>query len=119
MPATTAQLPARQLSWRGSISCSELPVPPALPGHGAAIRPAAKVINTIARFIDRRLSRLTRLLGAGPRSAAEVLQAFFPAIDELERCHAVAEVVLLIEVLEARGAVIREDDRGVFRYRLT
>jgi len=90
-----------------------------LPGHGKPFHPAAKVINPITSFIERRLSRLTRLLVTGPLSAAEVMQAFFPSIDEIERCHAVAEVVFLVEVLEARGAVTREDDRGVFRYRLT
>src|SRR5450631_1351146 len=34
MVRTAAQLPTRQLSWRGSISCKEAPVPLALIGQG-------------------------------------------------------------------------------------
>lgn len=87
------------------------------PGHGAPFGPATKVIDPIASFIERRAARLTRMLAAERLSAADAVKALFPKADELDRCHAVAEVILLLEVLEARGVIARDEDGGVFRYR--
>jgi glyoxylase-like metal-dependent hydrolase (beta-lactamase superfamily II) len=82
-----------------------------LPGHGSVFSPAEKVASSIAAFIDRRRARLLRLLKAEhkPLSAAEILSRFFPSIPAGEIFHAVAEIILLIETVEAEGLTIRSE----------
>jgi glyoxylase-like metal-dependent hydrolase (beta-lactamase superfamily II) len=98
----------RKLGKLGATTC--------FPGHGAPFSPAQKVIAPITSFIERRLKRLERLLAVHPLCAAEVMAAFFPNVSEAERYHAVAEVVLLLEVLEFEGRADRTEERGVFKF---
>jgi len=90
-----------------------------LPGHGSPFSPVKDVIDAVSRFIERRLSRLMRLLESAdrPRSAKDILEILFPNIGDFEIYPAVAEVILLLEVAEKRDLICRTaHDDGISRF---
>jgi glyoxylase-like metal-dependent hydrolase (beta-lactamase superfamily II) len=95
----------------------ELEVDLVLPGHGPPFGGHREVIDTLRVFYSRRQERLLTLLDAGPRSAWELAGALFRQLRPGDGFLVVSEVVANLEVLESRGAVIREERDGIRRYR--
>ncbi len=95
----------------------ELEVELVLPGHGPAFGGHREVIDTLRAFYARRQERLRELLADGPRSAWELAGALFRQLRPGDAFLVISEVVANLEVLEAQGAVVREERDGIRRYR--
>jgi glyoxylase-like metal-dependent hydrolase (beta-lactamase superfamily II) len=88
-----------------------------LPGHGPPFGRHREVIDTLHTFYARRQERLLAILDAGPRSPWELAGAIFRQLRPGDAFLVVSEVLANLEVLEARGAVVREEREGIRRYR--
>ncbi len=89
-----------------------------LPGHGPPFSGHRRVIDSLVGFYRKRQARIRETLAAGPRTGFEVTQALFPSARPAEAFLTVSETVANLEVLEARGEVVREDDGAHLRFRL-
>jgi glyoxylase-like metal-dependent hydrolase (beta-lactamase superfamily II) len=95
----------------------ELDVDLVLPGHGPPFGRHREVIDTLRAFYARRQERFLAALDGGPRSPFEIARALFKQLRPGDGFLVVSEVVANLEVLEARGAVVREERDGIRRYR--
>jgi glyoxylase-like metal-dependent hydrolase (beta-lactamase superfamily II) len=89
-----------------------------LPGHGAPFAGHRAVIDGLLAFYGKRQARLREALEGGPRSGWELTRAIFPLVRAPELFLALSEAIANLEVLEARGAVAREEVGGRIRFRL-
>lgn len=95
----------------------ELEVDRILPGHGPPFGRHRDVIDSLRTFYVRRQERFLAVLEAGPRSPFEIAGAIFKQLRPGDSFLVVSEVIANLEVLEARGAVAREERDGIRRYR--
>lgn len=95
----------------------ELEVDLVLPGHGPPFGRHREVIDTLRAFYERRQERFLTTLEAGPRSPFEIASALFTRLRPGDTFLVLSEVIANLEVLEQRGAVVREERDGVRRYR--
>jgi glyoxylase-like metal-dependent hydrolase (beta-lactamase superfamily II) len=86
-----------------------------LPGHGPPFAEHRRVIDSLVSFYGKRQARILALLEERPRTIWELTTALFPATRPLDSFLTVSEVVANVEVLEARGAVVRALDDGTYR----
>ncbi len=89
-----------------------------LPGHGPPFGDHRRVIEGLLAFYARRQARILEALAKGPLTCHEVTQALFPWARPGDLFLVISETVANLEVLEARRAVSREQEGGVYRYRL-
>jgi len=95
----------------------ELEVDLVLPGHGPPFGRHREVIDSLRVFYQRRQDRLLSVLHSGSLSPFEIALAIFKELRPGEAFLVLSEVVANLEVLEARGAVAREEADGIRRYR--
>lgn len=96
----------------------ELEVDLVLPGHGPPFSGHRRVIDTLLGFYGKRQQKIRDLLAAGPRTGYEVTQALFPWAKPGDVFLTISETVANLEVLEARGEVVRTVEDGQYRFRL-
>jgi glyoxylase-like metal-dependent hydrolase (beta-lactamase superfamily II) len=89
-----------------------------LPGHGAPFGEHREVIAGLVRFYGKRQAKIRAALEAAPRTGYEVTRALFPAVRAQDLFLPISEAIANVEVLEARGEVVRSLDGGTFRFRL-
>ena len=89
-----------------------------LPGHGPPFREHRRVIDGLLAFYEKRQRKILAALEKGPLTGYEVTQALFPWAGPGDLFLVVSESIANIEVLEEHGAVSREEDGGVYRFRL-
>lgn len=89
-----------------------------LPGHGAPFGDHRRVIDGLAAFYLKRQARLAGLLADGPRSGWALCQGLFPAARPVETFLTMSETVANLEVMAARGEVVREARDEGWAYRL-
>ncbi len=90
-----------------------------LPGHGPPFGGHRAVIDTLVGFYARRQERLLALLGDAPRAPFELAGLLFRSARPGDTFLVLSEVMANLEVLEARGAIAREERDGVRRYART
>lgn len=95
----------------------ELEIDVVLPGHGPPFGGHRALIDGLRVFYEKRQERLLRTLEAGPRSPFEIAAALFRQLRPGDVFLVLSEVLANLEVLEGRGAVIREEREGIRRYR--
>jgi glyoxylase-like metal-dependent hydrolase (beta-lactamase superfamily II) len=88
-----------------------------LPGHGPPFGDHRAVIDTLIGFYRRRQERLLEVLGAGPQTPFELATHLFRQVRPGDAFLVLSEVMANLEVLEAEGAVAREEAGGLRRYR--
>jgi len=88
-----------------------------LPGHGPPFGGHRAVIDGLTGFYLKRQARLADALADGPRTGWELCRALFPASRPAEAFLTMSETVANLEVLEARGEVVREARDDGWRYR--
>ncbi len=89
-----------------------------LPGHAEPFRDHRRVIDALIQFYGKRQARLRAALSARPLTAYEVMREIFPRAEPKDLFLTISEAVGNLEVLEARGEVVRRLDGGVYRFRL-
>jgi glyoxylase-like metal-dependent hydrolase (beta-lactamase superfamily II) len=89
-----------------------------LPGHGRPFGGHRAVIDALLGFVEKRQARIRDVLRDGPHTAYEVSRALFPVARPGDGFLVVSETIGNLEVLEARGDVVREEAAGIFRHRL-
>jgi glyoxylase-like metal-dependent hydrolase (beta-lactamase superfamily II) len=89
-----------------------------LPGHGRPFGEPRAVIDALLGFVEKRQARIREALRDGPRTAYEVSRALFPAARPGDGFLVISETIANLEVLEARGEVVREEASGIRRHRL-
>jgi glyoxylase-like metal-dependent hydrolase (beta-lactamase superfamily II) len=89
-----------------------------LPGHGPPFSGHRHVIDTLRGFYAKRQTKLRELLAAGPRSCHDLSRALFPWARPGDMFLTLSETVANLEVLEARGEVLREERGGILVHRL-
>ncbi len=89
-----------------------------LPGHGPPFTGHRRVVDSLLSFYGKRQAKIRAALEKGPRTGYDVTQALFPWAKAGDLFLAVSETVANLEVLEARGEVVREDE-GTILFRLT
>jgi glyoxylase-like metal-dependent hydrolase (beta-lactamase superfamily II) len=89
-----------------------------LPGHGAPFSGHRAVIDRLVEFYGKRQGRIRDVLARGPETAYGVSRALFPWAKPGDLFLTVSETIANLEVLEARGEVVRADDGGPYRFRL-
>jgi glyoxylase-like metal-dependent hydrolase (beta-lactamase superfamily II) len=87
-----------------------------LPGHGPPFGSHRAVIDRLLAFYERRQARVLEVLDAGVATPYQVASALFPTARSRDVFLTVSEAIANLEVLEDRGAIVREDD-GVVRFR--
>jgi glyoxylase-like metal-dependent hydrolase (beta-lactamase superfamily II) len=90
-----------------------------LPGHGPPFGGHRRVIDGLLDFYARRQERFLALLGEERRTPFELASLLFRHVRPGDTFLILSEVMANLEVLEARGAVAREERDGVRRYRRT
>ena len=90
-----------------------------LPGHGTPFGRHREVIDTLRAFYSRRQERFLAVLEEGPLSPFEIASSIFKQLRPGDAFLVLSEVVANLEVLEAQGAVAREERDGIRRYRRT
>ncbi len=88
-----------------------------LPGHGPPFGDHRRVIDGLLQFYEKRQARIREVLGRGALTAYDVTQALFPWARGGDLFLVVSETIANLEVLEARGAVRRDLEDGVYRFR--
>ena len=88
-----------------------------LPGHGAPFQGHRRVIDGLTAFYEKRQGKILAALAAGPLTGYEVTRALFPWARPGDLFLVMSEAIANLEVLEARGAVRREVEDGVYRFR--
>ncbi len=89
-----------------------------LPGHGPPFGHHRPVIDALLQFYERRHSRIQEALERGPMTAYEVSRVLFPWAGHRDLFLVVSETIANLEVMESNGAVARDLDSDVFRFRL-
>jgi glyoxylase-like metal-dependent hydrolase (beta-lactamase superfamily II) len=90
-----------------------------LPGHGPPFGRHREVIDTLLGFYALRQERLLACLAQEPQTPYQLASVLFRRFRPDDAFLVFSEVVANLEVLEARGAVAREELDGVRRYRRT
>lgn len=107
------------LAYLASIArVRELPVDLVLPGHGPPFGRHREVIDALLAFYRRRQERIREMLAEAPRTGWEVARELFPDAGTGDAFLTVSEAIANLEVMEARGEVLREQDGGAYRFRL-
>jgi glyoxylase-like metal-dependent hydrolase (beta-lactamase superfamily II) len=88
-----------------------------LPGHGPPFGGHRQVIDTLLGFYRRRQERFLSFLGDGPLTPHELSLRLFRQVRAGDTFLILSEVMANLEVLEAAGAVVREEADGLRRYR--
>ena len=89
-----------------------------LPGHGPPFSGHRQVIDGLLSFYGKRQSRIAAILGEAPRSAYEVSRALWPAARPGDTFLTLSETIANLEVMQARGAVVRDGVGDGWRSRL-
>jgi glyoxylase-like metal-dependent hydrolase (beta-lactamase superfamily II) len=89
-----------------------------LPGHAAPFAGHRRIIDGLVAFYGKRQGRIRAALADGPRSGWDVTRALFPAVRPQDLFLAISESIANVEVLEARGEVVRALEDGAYRFRL-
>lgn len=89
-----------------------------LPGHGPPFPDHRAVIDRLVAFYGKRQGRIRGLLGDEPRTAYQVSRGLFPAAKPGDVFLTISETIANLEVMEARGEVVRDADGGVILHRL-
>lgn len=89
-----------------------------LPGHGPPFSGHRAVIDRLVAFHMKRQAKLRELLAPGPRTAWELSRALFAWAKPADAFLTMSETVANLEVLEARGEVVRAREGGPYRFAL-
>ncbi len=89
-----------------------------LPGHGAPFSGHRAVIDHLVQFHGKRQGRIRDLLARGPDTAYGISRALFPWARPGDLFLTMSETIANLEVLEARGEVVRDAAGAVYRFRL-
>ncbi|WP_242333975.1 MULTISPECIES: MBL fold metallo-hydrolase [Anaeromyxobacter] len=89
-----------------------------LPGHGPPFSGHRAVIDRLVDFYGKRQAKLRELLAEAPRTAWELSRALFPWAKPGDAFLTMSETVANLELLEARGEVIRAPSGGPRRFAL-
>jgi glyoxylase-like metal-dependent hydrolase (beta-lactamase superfamily II) len=89
-----------------------------LPGHGAPFSGHRAVIDRLVGFYGKRQARIRELLHGAPDTAYAVSRALFPWASSGDLFLTVSETIANLEVLEARGEVVRAEADGTYTFRL-
>ncbi len=89
-----------------------------LPGHGAPFGDHRRVIDGLTGFYLKRQARLAGFLEGGPQGGWALCTALFPSARPAETFLTMSETVANLEVMEARGQVVREERGEGWAYRL-
>ena len=89
-----------------------------LPGHAEPFAGHRHVIDALVQFYGKRQARIRAALAGRPLTAYEVMREIFPRASPRELFLTASETVANLEVLEARGEVVRDLDGGVYRFGL-
>ena len=100
------------------VRVRELPVELVLPGHGPPFGRHRDVIDALLAFYRKRQERIGEMLAGAPRTAWQVAQGLFPSARAEDAFLTVSEAIANVEVMEARGEVLREQDGVIYRFRL-
>jgi glyoxylase-like metal-dependent hydrolase (beta-lactamase superfamily II) len=87
-----------------------------MPGHGPGFSGHRALIDTLLGFYEKRQRRLLGLLEERPRTAWALCQAIFPRAGPGDAFLTMSETVANLEVLEDRGAVVRDEAQGVWTF---
>ena len=96
-----------------------LPAALIAPGHAEPFSGHVEVIDRLLAFYTKRQARILELLAEGPCTPAELAPRVFPRAKEHQLYLTLSEVVGNLEVLEARGQVVRQESRGIIRFEVT
>jgi glyoxylase-like metal-dependent hydrolase (beta-lactamase superfamily II) len=88
-----------------------------LPGHGPPFGDHRAVIDTLVGFYHRRQERFLEVLDDGAQTPFELATRLFRQVRPGDAFLVLSEVMANLEVLEAAGAVVREEEGGLRRYR--
>jgi glyoxylase-like metal-dependent hydrolase (beta-lactamase superfamily II) len=94
----------------------ELEVDLVLPGHATPFGEHRGVIDRLLGFYGKRQQRIRDELGKGPLTGWEVTTRLFPRAPASAMFLTASEALANLEVLEARGEVSREIEKGVYRF---
>jgi glyoxylase-like metal-dependent hydrolase (beta-lactamase superfamily II) len=89
-----------------------------LPGHGPPFSGHRAVIDRLLEFYGKRQARLRELLAPGPLTAWDLCRALFPWAKPAEAFLTMSETIANLEVLEARGEVLRAEVAGGYQFSL-
>jgi glyoxylase-like metal-dependent hydrolase (beta-lactamase superfamily II) len=87
-----------------------------MPGHGPGFGGHRALIDGLLGFYEKRQERLLGLLAERPRTGWELCQAIFPRASTTDAFLTMSETVANLEVLEDRGAVVRVEEAGAWRF---
>ncbi len=87
-----------------------------LPGHGPPFAGHRDVIDRLVGFYGTRQARIRALLDAGPATPYELSRAIFPKARPAETFLTLSETIANLEVMEARGEVVRGVVDGTYRF---
>ena len=117
--------PDGQEDWRPLVAYIEsvgrlhaLDVDTILPGHATPFGDHRAVIDRLLSFYGKRQRKIRDELWTGPLTGWEVTTRLFPRAPAAAMFLTVSETLANLEVLEARGEVVRADDGDVLRFRL-
>jgi len=117
--------PDGQEDWRPLVAYIEsvgrlhaLDVDTILPVHFYPFGDHREVIDRLLAFYGKRQRKIRDELWTGPLTGWEVTTRLFPRAPAAAMFLTVSETLANLEVLEARGEVVRADDGDVLRFRL-
>jgi glyoxylase-like metal-dependent hydrolase (beta-lactamase superfamily II) len=117
--------PDGQEGWRPLVAYVEsvgrlhaLDVDTILPGHSTPFGAHREVIDRLLSFYGKRQKKIRDELWKGPLTGWEVTARLFPRAPPAAMFLTVSEALANLEVLEARGEVVRATDGDVLRFRL-
>jgi glyoxylase-like metal-dependent hydrolase (beta-lactamase superfamily II) len=87
-----------------------------MPGHGPGFGGHRALIDGLLGFYVKRQEKLHGLLADGPRTGWELCQALFPRASATDAFLTLSETVANLEVLEDRGAVVRVEEGGAWKF---
>ncbi len=90
-----------------------------MPGHGPGFGGHRALIDGLLGFYEKRQQKLLGLLEERPRSGWELCTAIFPRASATDAFLTMSETVANLEVLEDRGAVVRVEEAGVWKFGAT
>jgi hypothetical protein len=88
-----------------------------LPGHSTPFGEHRAVIARLLSFYGKRQRKIRDEIWKGPLTGWEVTTRLFPRAPAAAMFLTVSETLANLEVLEARGEVVRTDDGDVLRFR--
>jgi glyoxylase-like metal-dependent hydrolase (beta-lactamase superfamily II) len=101
---------------RSVLRLRSLAVDLVLPGHGPPFEDHVGVIDRLLAFYEKRQARILEVLGVEDATPYQVSVALFPRARSTDVFLTVSETIANLEVLEDRGAVVREGGE-VVRFR--